>query len=471
MKKLVILLVALFLPGLARAQVINCPNGFTATGGCGVGNNSHSQSFWLGGNAAGQSFNTFGSTPQQILFMASGSDHLVNSLQYQTPVNVQAFNTTYTFVPDGGDLSITFNNTTNQPGYEGNGFAQGAGGEGGFYQGGGVPVQPNNVFALELDQFDGLLPGDEGTSSFTYSSTQIYQSNLPSSVYPNIYIQCPCTGGIGDPNLCGTPADTPGENDAYFQIAKISTYPVPLNSPASTTDTTTGDTYSVNLVYNGSSLTENLYDVTAGGSCPGSSCFTHTWTNLSIPSSVGGNMAYVGFVTSSGSGGGEIPNANLYLNSFVYTAGTQTSTPTPTVTPTPTLTPTVTSTPIVTPTPTPQSLAFMSPAQGAAVSGTITVNIAVAGYPNDYTKIYLPNGPVNGNCAIGTYDTAWSGGGTPFGNAGAGCSLYGVTSFTYDTTLVSNGDSGFFVQVINSNGGADASASVEFTVNNDAERP
>src|SRR5262249_43297162 len=91
---------------------------------------------------------------------------------------------------------------------------------------------------------------------------------------------------------------------------------------------------------------------------PGPSCFTHTWTNVTIPHSVGGNTAYVGFTAASGSGGGFIPSSNLYVNSFVYNAGTAKSTATPTPntpkpTPTPTVTPTVTPTATSIPTPDP----------------------------------------------------------------------------------------------------------------------
>jgi hypothetical protein len=108
------------------------------------------------------------------------------------------------------------------------------------------------------------------------------------------------------------------------------------------------------------------------------------------------------------------------------------------------------------------ALAFASPVQGANESGTIAVSI-VNVPSDDYVKVYLPNAPVNGNCAIGQYDSAWSGGGAPFGNAGAGCSLY-TSSFNFNSTLVPNGQSGFYATAINSSGGTDATATVTFTV-------
>ena len=110
----------------------------------------------------------------------------------------------------------------------------------------------------------------------------------------------------------------------YYPTNKISTSPVPLNSPAGTDWATTGDTYSATITYDGSNLTMSLYDVTTGGSCPGSSCFTHTWTDVYIPSVVGATTAYVGFT-----GGINSPNLPaLYVNAWSYTQNTPTGTPT-----------------------------------------------------------------------------------------------------------------------------------------------
>ena len=105
---------------------------------------------------------------------------------------------------------------------------------------------------------------------------------------------------------------------------KISTSPVPLNSPAGTRDTTTGDTYSVTLNYTGTNLTMNMYDVTAGGSCPGASCFSHTWNYVYIPSLVSGTTAYVGFTGATGIAS----TYPLYINSFVYSVLSPAATPT-----------------------------------------------------------------------------------------------------------------------------------------------
>jgi len=162
-------------------------------------------------------------------------------------------------------------------------FSAGAGCEAGFFQAYSQPVPPNNVFALELDSYSPLTE----TGPFTNSSVQIYQSG-----------QSPCLPSIQN----------------YPVVDKISTAPVDLT--AGSQNTTTGDTYSATVTYDGGNLTLNLYNVTAGGSCPGPSCFTYTWNNVDIPAWVGGNTAWVGFTAATG-----LPsNSPLYVESLVYNA-------------------------------------------------------------------------------------------------------------------------------------------------------
>ena len=156
---------------------------------------------------------------------------------------------------------------------------------------GGTNIVPNNVFALEFDSY-GSLTNNPGT--WSYSSAQIYQT-LQAPFMPNG--SCRSGGGCGIPN---------------YPINKISTSPVPL---ATAQGKTTGDTYSATLTYNGDTLTLSLYDVTAGGSCPGSRCFTQTWSGVYIASVVGGTTAYVGFTNGSA---GSTPT-NLLIRSFSYT--------------------------------------------------------------------------------------------------------------------------------------------------------
>ncbi len=287
------------------AQVINCSSGFASSGTCGVAvTGSGGQPFQLTDDqSAGV---VVGS---RVNLIPTGSGHFGAGLIYQTAVNVQAFSTTFTFVPNGWNFAFVLQNNTNVNGGGGGNpkaFAGGAGCEAGFYQGfGTAPTSANNIFALELDQQSPLTNDNSPASApFTYSSTQIYQQN-----------QSPCNPNDGQPNYTFTP--------------KISTSPVPLNSPASSVGTTTGDTYSVTLGYNGTTLNMSMYDVTAGGSCPGSSCFTQSWT-VNIPSWVGRNTAYVGFT------GGTNANSThpLYVSSLVYTVLSSASTAsTPTFSP------------------------------------------------------------------------------------------------------------------------------------------
>ena len=109
----------------------------------------------------------------------------------------------------------------------------------------------------------------------------------------------------------------------YWTTNKISTSPVPLNSPAGTPNSFNGDTFSATLTYDGTNLTLNMYDVTAGGSCPGTRCFTQTWSAIDIPSIVNGDTAYVGFTAASGGAS----DYNLYINSLVYTVNSAPASP------------------------------------------------------------------------------------------------------------------------------------------------
>jgi hypothetical protein len=277
---------------------------------------------------------------------------------------VTAFNSTFTFVPNGQNIAFMLQNSNNNPfGYNTNIFTAGAGCEAGFFQGYSQTNPPNNVFALEFDSWSPLT----NSQGFSYSSAQIYMSNP--------YVDCPCIGGSG---ICGT------NNSDSGNITKLSTAPVPLNSPASSQGTTTGDTYSANVSYDGSNFTLNLYDVTQGGSCPGPTCYTHTWTDVDIPGSVDSSTAYVGIVGATG----ETGTTPLMVTGMTYTEGSASASPTPTATPTPTTTPTsivgqptptATPTPKPTPTPTPTAtptpVPFSGTINGTCLNGTCTGSI------------------------------------------------------------------------------------------------
>ena len=288
---LAVMALGLLIPSYGQ-NVINCPSGFASTGSCGVGSGQPLQIFNGGGTPS--------LSGSQILLIPTGITHGVSGFNYQTLVNVQSFTASFTFVPNGQNVAFVIQNSNNNTYFNGPAFNAGAGCEAGFFQAFGQPY-PNNIFALELDSYSPVTNG----GSFTYSSVQIYQSG-----------QSPC-----NPN-----DDGPG----WYFTPKISTSPVPLDSPSGTQNTTTGDTYSVTLTYDGSSLTLNMYDITAGGSCPGATCFTNSWS-VNIPSWAGGNTAWVGFTGATGL----TSSYPLYIDSFSFTEGstTQTTVSTPTFTP------------------------------------------------------------------------------------------------------------------------------------------
>jgi Bacterial Ig-like domain (group 3)/Chitobiase/beta-hexosaminidase C-terminal domain len=287
---LAVMTLGLVIPASAQT-VFNCSS-FASSGTCGITNGSGQAFGQVGGNLLGSAINL---TP-------SGSAHNSYNAQYMSYVNVQAFATTFTFVPNGYNLAFVIQNCNDAPGQcpgAAGVFVSGAGSEGGFFQGGGGPnTAPNNVWALQLDSYDPLT----STTSFVYSSAQIYQT-----------LQAPfTTGSYGASAL------------ASYVTNKLSTSPVPLNSPSNSPGTTTGDTYSATISYDGNTVTLTMYDVTAGGSCPGASCFTQSWSGVYIPSIVDGTNAVVGF----SNGVGENPTTNLLIKSWSYTVNTPTGTPT-----------------------------------------------------------------------------------------------------------------------------------------------
>ena len=203
-------------------------------------------------------------------------------------------------MPDGQNVALLIQNSNNNPGYDGTDFSGGAGCEGGFYQAFAANAPPNNVFALEFDSYSYL----NSSETFTYSSAQIYQM-----------AQSPCNPNDSGPN--------------YWLTNKISTSPVPLDSPSGSQGTTTGDTYSATVSYDGSNFNVCLYDVTAAnGSCSSGTSgtgtyFQQTWSDVNIPSMVDGNTALVGLVGATG----ESFPYPLYIDSFVYTVNSAPSAP------------------------------------------------------------------------------------------------------------------------------------------------
>jgi Chitobiase/beta-hexosaminidase C-terminal domain/Legume lectin domain len=394
-----LLLLAVIVGALGSASAQSCPSGFSSSGSCGVSlPGAGGQPFAVVGTANGSTPSLSGS---RVDLIPSGTTHAAMSLNYQKLVNVQGFTANFTFVPNGQNVAFVLQNSNNNGVYNGASFSSGAGCEAGFYQA-FQPTPPNNIFALELDSWSYL----GSVQSFSYSSAQIYQSG-----------QSPC-----NPNDSG-----PG----YYLTDKISTSPVPLNSPAGSQGTSTGDTYSATVTYNGSALTLNLYDVTAGGACPGAKCFTQTW-NVDIPSWVGGNTAWVGFTAATG----ETSNYPLYIDSFDYSEGSTTTPADPPSSTTQTATPT------------------FSPAAGTYSSAQ---SVTLSDATSDATIYYTTNGTTpttsstkyTGAIAVSSTETlqaiAVASGDT---NSGVGSAAYTVGSTSSDpgstgSTSAINYSSGF----------------------------
>lgn len=228
-----------------------------------------------------------------INMVPSGSSHLGYCTMYQSAVNAQAFSTTFTFVPNGYNFAFVVQNANNNG--SPSGFCSGAGGEGGFSQFAGPPsnIAPNNVFALQFDSGG---------------------NNCQSCGYTN--------GGVQWYQTLQNPALPANSNAGYLPI--YSTNKVSVSSPFSFTTgtqyTPTGHTYGANVVYDGYTLTLNMWDATAGGSCPGASCFTQSWTGVNIPSIINGTTGFVGFT----SGVGLTTSNPLYVDSFAYTVNSPT---------------------------------------------------------------------------------------------------------------------------------------------------
>jgi len=289
--------------------VFNCSSGFTAAGVCGVGGLvSGNGNFQVTGTQSGTTPALSGT---QINLINSGANHAALSLMFNAvPVNVQAFTSTVTFIPNGQNFVWMLNNSNNNTSFNGANFSAGAGCEADFFQGFSQTNPPNNVFALMLDSFQAL----NSAAAFTYSSAQIYRSDvaLDGSVVP--FVQCGCIGA----GNCGT------NNASGGNIVKLSTSPVPLNNPPTTAFSTSTHTFSETITYDGSNVTLSLYDVTAGGSCPGAQCFTNTWTGVNIPASVGNsNTAWLGVGSATGSA--NFPTTNLYVNTLSYTVNPNSS--------------------------------------------------------------------------------------------------------------------------------------------------
>jgi hypothetical protein len=243
-----------------------------------------------------------GISGSSILLVPASATHVGLTVNYATKVNIQSFQANYTFVPNGWNLSLIIQNSDQLGGGNtGLAFAAGAGCEGDFFQ--GFPYantgssNTGNVFALMLDQAGSLTAGG---STFTHSSAQWYApGNATPPNAPNAPGTSPCNPDLG------------GSNFTYVGVNKIATTPVEM-STIGTINSTTGDTYSATVTYDGSNLTLDLYDITASGTCTptsSASCFHNVWTSVAIPTVVGSlNTAWIGLGASTNT---SVPGALL----------------------------------------------------------------------------------------------------------------------------------------------------------------
>lgn len=302
MKRLLYIFGALLFTAGAFGQAINCPSGFvlSSSGACGIAPNGYID--------AGEPFNYRGASYPATLtgsnglnLAPNGAGHAGWTLVGQAPVNVQAFDWKVWFYWNGYNFAVTLQNQSNAsagpcPGSGCQNFLGGAGGEGGFSQTyvGGSGVGPNNVWAIQLDGYNGLT----NSASFTCSSIQMYYSQ-----------QAPFLPVV---NTSGYLAQYPTD--------KVCTSPVQLNSPATTPATYTGDLVEWEVSYDGNTVTSVLTDSTQGTTS------TQTWTGVDIPGIVGAATAYP-VLAAGTSGGAQTPTTAAVANGEVYTVETPTAIP------------------------------------------------------------------------------------------------------------------------------------------------
>jgi hypothetical protein len=104
------------------------------------------------------------------------------------------------------------------------------------------------------------------------------------------------------------PTDQPMAPDVYQPLAGTG-----IDFTAGAEDPNGPDTYRATLSYQGTTLTETITDETTGAS------FSRDYTNVDIPTSVGGSTAFVGF-----GGGTDGREATQAITSWTYSSGGQT---------------------------------------------------------------------------------------------------------------------------------------------------
>jgi hypothetical protein len=208
-------------------------------------------------NATGLQLNGSAKANSDDLELTDGGGYEAGSAFWTTPVNIQAFTTDFTFQLTSAvadGFTFTIQNAgTTALGNYRGGLGYGINHNGGT--GGGI----GNSVAVKFDIYSNSGEGSDSTGVFTDGAA-------PTS-----------------PDVNLTPSG------------------IVLSS---------GDTISAQLVYNGTTLTLNLTDTVTNKT------FTHAFT-INIPSTVGGNTAYVGFTGGTG-GSTAIQN----IKTWTFTSGT-----------------------------------------------------------------------------------------------------------------------------------------------------
>jgi chitobiase/beta-hexosaminidase-like protein len=259
---LAVMMLGLLSPHAAGAQVINFPSGFA----------SQPSTIWL------ENASVYSGSSIQVI---ANVGHTANNAMFETPVNVQAFTTTFTFHFDcSGSLTV---------GDCGDGIA--------FY----------TICACTSGNFR-YPPGYtySGFSSQNFSWSNCDPSNTP-ECSPLI------EGAAIKFDLFNNQTAEPGaEFTGYYTGGEIPQYPNPVyEMSGSGINFQSGDEFRATITYNGATLTEKLTDTNTNAS--------YTISYLAdIPAANGyNNTALVGF----GGGTGEA-TALGYVDSWVYTVNT-----------------------------------------------------------------------------------------------------------------------------------------------------
>jgi hypothetical protein len=301
----------------ANPQVINYPNGFTSAN---LGNNP--------GQIYPNNASYLSGTSIQI---GDATGHRANNAWYTTPVNVQAFTTTFTFHV----------NCSANPSDCGDGL--------GFM-----------MIAADSSNPAYNPPSDNGFTYSGFSGGQFSWSQCNSPF--ELGNGCPALPAmLVKFDLYNNVTDAAGANETGLYTG--GGYPQAPENPqydmsGSGINMESGDEFKATLVYNGTTLVETLTDTVTKAQ------YTQTYAGVNLPSVISANTSLVGF--GAGSGAAELL---VYIDSWTYTVESVASPPPPTTVSAPTF----------------------SPAAGAYTSAQ---SVIISDATSDATIYYTTNGTV-----------------------------------------------------------------------------